>query len=59
MSQFKPGEKVQLKHGGPSMLVTNSNADGTVICFWFSEEEDQLVWRCFRCEDLRHWSSSA
>lgn len=52
MHQFKPGEKVRLKHGGPQMLVTNDNADGTVICFWFSESEDQLVWRCFRYEEL-------
>lgn len=53
MPHFHPGDQVQLQEGGPPMLVTNDNADGSVICFWFSETEDQLVWRRFRCDELR------
>lgn len=51
--EFMPGEKVALKQGGPSMLVTNNNQDGTVVCFWFCETRDKLVWQSFPCEVLR------
>ena len=52
MASFQPGDQVQLRSGGAPMMVTNDNADGTVVCFWFSDKEDQLVWRSFPSAEL-------
>ena len=35
MSQFKVGDIVMLKSGGPSMTVEEIQADGRVACSWF------------------------
>ncbi|RYF22309.1 MAG: DUF2158 domain-containing protein [Comamonadaceae bacterium] len=53
MDSFQPGDQVQLRSGGCPMLVTNDNANGTVVCFWFSDAQDQLVWRSFAEADLK------
>lgn len=53
MVTFKPGDQVQLRSGGAPMLVTNDNANGTVVCFWFSDAEDHLVWRSFETQELQ------
>ncbi|RYF07107.1 MAG: hypothetical protein EOO31_07715 [Comamonadaceae bacterium] len=56
MDSFQPGDQVQLRSGssgGSPMLVTNDNANGTVVCFWFSDAQDQLVWRSFAKGDLK------
>jgi uncharacterized protein YodC (DUF2158 family) len=34
MSEFNPGDQVQLKSGGPVMTV-ESAANGSVNCIWF------------------------
>jgi len=59
MVSFQPGDQVQLREGGAPMMVTNDNKDGSVICFWFSQKEDQLVWRSFPTEQLEHTKSAA
>lgn len=52
-SYFRPGNYVRLHDSETAMLVTNDNGDGTVICFWFCEQQDKLVWQKFACADLR------
>lgn len=40
MSEFKPGEVVQLKSGGPLMTITGRRAnDGRQHCFYFADNE--------------------
>lgn len=58
MVSFQPGDQVQLRSGGAPMIVTNDNADGTVVCFWFSDAQDQLVWRSFPSADLEPIAAS-
>lgn len=43
--QFKPGDVVVLKSGGPSMTVESIEEDGGVSCCWFDEhgKEDTSV----------------
>lgn len=41
--QFKPGDRVQLKSGGPSMTVKelippNKHMGGQYLCQWFNRE---------------------
>lgn len=59
MASFRQGDQVQLRSGGAPMMVTNDNADGTVVCFWFSDEEDQLVWRSFPSAELEPVGNSS
>ncbi|MGJ7533937.1 MULTISPECIES: YodC family protein [unclassified Variovorax] len=33
---FKVGDRVELKSGGPVMTVSNLNNNGTVHCIWFA-----------------------
>ena len=36
--EFKIGDVVQLKSGGPTMTVANVSGDsGTVVCHWFDD----------------------
>jgi uncharacterized protein YodC (DUF2158 family) len=37
--EFKPGDVVQLRSGGPAMTVDEIDADGEVVCLWFASEE--------------------
>lgn len=39
MSNFKPGDKVTLKSGGPSMTVNNiSGVNNDIVnCMWFTQ----------------------
>ena len=37
MSEFKAGEVVELKSGGPLMTVERVTEDGYVNCVWFNE----------------------
>lgn len=41
MSQFKPGDVVQLKSGGPKMTVHHIHGDGDVTCDWFIGHEQR------------------
>jgi uncharacterized protein YodC (DUF2158 family) len=36
MEQFKVGDVVQLKSGGPKMTVSELESDNRVFCIWFS-----------------------
>ena len=38
---FKKGDIVQLKAGGPAMIVTDSSA-GTVKVLWYAEISDEI-----------------
>ena len=38
---FKTGDLVQLKSGGPAMVVTGTAADG-VHCLWYGEAVDDI-----------------
>ena len=49
---LRPGMYVRSRNGNTRMLVTCDNGDGSVICFWFCEERDRLVWQRFACGDL-------
>lgn len=40
MSEFKPGDVVQLKSGGPIMTVKFLDEDGDVYCEWFDKKEE-------------------
>lgn len=50
---LRPGMYVRSRNGNIRMLVTCDNGDGSVICFWFCEERDRLVWQRFACGDLQ------
>jgi uncharacterized protein YodC (DUF2158 family) len=39
MAQFKAGDVVRLKSGGPKMTVRRAETDGEVVCEWFSEKK--------------------
>ncbi|BFO53561.1 hypothetical protein AVXHC19_03640 [Acidovorax sacchari] len=49
---LRPGMYVRSRNGNTRMLVTCDNGDGSVICFWFCEERDRLVWQAFHCSEL-------
>ena len=38
---FTAGELVQLKSGGPAMVVTGTSAEG-VHCLWYGEADDEV-----------------
>ncbi|SFE16270.1 hypothetical protein SAMN04489710_11684 [Paracidovorax konjaci] len=59
LSFFRPGAHVRPRDGDTRMLVTHDNGDGSVICFWFCETQDRLVWRPFACSALRACSTDA
>jgi uncharacterized protein YodC (DUF2158 family) len=35
-AQFKPGDVVQLKSGGPKMTVKNISSNGEIVALWFA-----------------------
>jgi uncharacterized protein YodC (DUF2158 family) len=39
MSQFKIGDVVQLKSGGPNMTVESDAREGCFVCTWFERSE--------------------
>lgn len=51
MSEFKLGDVVQLKSGGPLMTVTAIASAGDYVCEWFSGDEPK--WREFKAHALR------
>ena len=52
MSQFKPGQVVRLKSGGPIMTVEGDDMAGRVICTWF-DEKNKPQSRGFAAESLK------
>ena len=52
MSEFKPGDTVRLKSGGPLMTVkTILEPSKEVLCDWF-DEKDALESRSFKADQL-------
>jgi uncharacterized protein YodC (DUF2158 family) len=49
--QFKKGDAVELKSGGPPMTVESIGKNGVVHCVWF--EEKTLKRDGFEPEDLK------
>ncbi len=43
MGQWKAGDVVMLKSGGPKMTVGTVKADGRVLCEWFDEKNSPQV----------------
>jgi len=41
--QFKPGDVVVLRSGGPSMTVECIEEDGRVSCRWFDDQGKQAA----------------
>jgi uncharacterized protein YodC (DUF2158 family) len=39
MSQFKIGDVVQLKSGGPNMTIESDAGEGNFVCQWFDGSE--------------------
>jgi uncharacterized protein YodC (DUF2158 family) len=37
MENFKSGDTVQLKSGGPTMTIHTVNSDGSMFCQWFDK----------------------
>lgn len=48
---FKPGDVVILKSGGPLMTVVGKKSDG-IHCCWFSEKDDNFKQFTFPAEML-------
>lgn len=43
MAQFKEGDVVKVKSGGPPMTVESVNADGSYTCVWFDKDGKKRV----------------
>ena len=56
MADFKPGDVVQLKSGGPLMTVS-INAGPAVTCEWFDDRQQVLV-RAFGAVSLKQANNS-
>jgi len=41
MSEFKIGDIVQLKSGGPKMTVIEVREENEILCTWFDEKNKQ------------------
>jgi uncharacterized protein YodC (DUF2158 family) len=42
MQNFKPGDTVQLKSGGPYMTVVSYDDEGHVICTWWNNHVSEM-----------------
>ncbi|MDF4005307.1 DUF2158 domain-containing protein [Luteibacter sp. PPL552] len=56
--QFKPGDRVQLKSGGPIMTVNEIYDNGRVGCEWFDSKEQHQE-RTFTPETLELYNPAA
>ena len=50
-NQFKPGDVVSLRSGGPRMTIANVNGQGA-FCEWFTDDQ-QLQSRSFVITSLK------
>ena len=58
MNQFKIGDSVNLKSGGPRMTVTRiGSTTGTpfITCMWFANDEDKANTQNFHPDALEQW----
>lgn len=46
-NEFKVGDVVQMKSGGPQMTVVECNDSGYVVCEWFSRKSQNMERREF------------
>lgn len=55
MAEFKTGDTVRLKSGGPLMTVSTSSASGGVDCYWFNQSGSEYTskWETYRAEMLK------
>lgn len=53
MAEFKKGDVVELKSGGPTMTVTYLNQNGSVQCQWFPNSQEKPMWHDFPPEALK------
>lgn len=53
--EFKPGDRVELKSGGPTMTVSSIQNDGTFWCLWFNQTGGvyDLKGHGFKAESLK------
>lgn len=52
MSNFKIGDVVQLKSGGPTMTVSETNDVGMALCTWF-DANNEIQEKAFNQELLK------
>jgi len=55
MAEFKEGDTVQLKSGGPIMTVKSLSTGGALECHWFNQEGQVFTprWESFKPAMLR------
>jgi uncharacterized protein YodC (DUF2158 family) len=53
MAEFKIGDLVKLKSGGPVMTVDTLSHDGKVYCVWY--QHDGYLGREFQAETLERY----
>lgn len=53
--EFKPGDVVVLKSGGPAMTIRELQGTGTALCEWFNRDDDtfHVERTAFHLETLR------
>jgi uncharacterized protein YodC (DUF2158 family) len=54
MEQFKPGDVVQLKSGGPKMTVRELEDQTGVVCVWFAGSKRETA--RFEASTLVKWA---
>ena len=47
-NQFEPGDKVELKSGGPVMTVVEVHSNDSVSCQWFNSQGSQYEINIFK-----------
>ncbi|WP_407194400.1 YodC family protein [Bradyrhizobium sp. STM 3566] len=54
MAEFKKGDTVKLKSGGPVMTISNANSSGGCTCYWFNVNGTEYTpkWETFAPEML-------
>ncbi|WP_374527784.1 YodC family protein [Acinetobacter sp.] len=57
MSNYKIGDVVQLKSGGPTMTVSETNDAGMVLCTWF-DAHSELQEQAFNQELIKPYKKA-
>lgn len=53
MGEFKIGDLVQLKSGGPEMTVHGNGLNGSVRVIWFGDYKVKPEWHDFPADTLK------